>query len=47
MWPWLANGLLVLLVAWIGVSVVLVLLVARARRRRFRAADRLERFGRL
>jgi hypothetical protein len=46
-WPWLANGLLVLLVAWIVVSVVLVLLVARARRRRFRAADRLERFGRL
>jgi hypothetical protein len=46
-WPWLANGLFALLVVWVLVSIVLIVLVLRSSRRRHRAADRLERVGRL
>ena len=46
-WPWLANGLFVLLVGWVLASVVLIAAVLRSQRRRHRAADRLERLGRM
>jgi hypothetical protein len=49
-WPILANGLFVLLVAWVLASLVLIVLVLRSQRRRHRAIDRLEhleRSGRL
>jgi len=45
-WSILANGLFVILVAWVLGALVLIALVIRSQRRRHRAADRLERFER-